>query len=80
MKFLESVKRLAKNFINFGLIYVYLKFIEYVRWLLPSKWQTINNYITIIIYIMIVIKLINLLGIKINIQFIKEVKEKEKTE
>lgn len=76
-KILENCKTLLKNIINFALIYFYLKLMDWIKWLLPNGWIKLNDYITIIIYIFIVIKLISLIGIKINIKFIKETKKEE---
>lgn len=74
--FYKKIKTILKNIINFALIYFYLKLMDWLKWILPSSLIKINNFIIIVIYIMIIYKIVTLLNIKINIQIIKEIKEK----
>ncbi len=74
--FYKKIKTILKNIINFTLIYFYLKLMDWLKWILPSSLIKINNFIVIVIYIMIIYKIVTLLNIKINIQIIKEIKEK----
>lgn len=74
--FYKKIKTILKNIINFTLIYFYLKLMDWLKWILPSSLIKINNFIVIVIYIMIIYKIATLLNIKINIQIIKEIKEK----
>lgn len=74
--FYKKIKTILKNIVNFTLIYFYLKLMDWLKWILPSSLIKINNFIVIVIYIMIIYKIVALLNIKINIQIIKEIKEK----